>query len=233
MISCVGHVQIRRIQRLNWLLNKQEFEQLIEGSSVLEQVDYGVKVYLLGDRRVIKLFRIKRIFSASFVYPYSVRFARNARKLIALGIPSVVVERTFYSHHLRKHGVIYPLLEGKTFSGLLDTPQREEHLKLLASFVVKLHSLGIYFRSLHLGNVLLLEDGSLGLIDVGDMRFKHRRLTQGERVRNFRHLYRSADHSGGLRDFGYEPFVALYLQALSDTGGEMPGLEQKLIAGKK
>jgi RIO-like serine/threonine protein kinase len=67
----------------------------------------------------------------------------------------------------------------------------EEFATLLpsfAAFIRSLHERGIYFRSLHLGNVLLLPDGDFGLIDFLDIRF--RRPPLGKRLvrRNLAHL---------------------------------------------
>jgi len=39
---------------------------------------------------------------------------------------------------------------------------------------IDLHEKGIYFRSMHLANVILTPDGTLGLIDISDMKTFHR-----------------------------------------------------------
>ena len=49
---------------------------------------------------------------------------------------------------------------------------------------IDLHEKGIYFRSMHLANVILTPDGTLGLIDISDMKTFHRPL------RNFKHVLR-------------------------------------------
>jgi len=99
-----------------WWMSKAEYEALTVGASPLMRDAFGVKVLQCSDNSIIKLFRIKRLLSLSCVYPYSVRFGFNARCLNQMGVPSVKVERTFYCHAIRRHGIIYPMLEGETLS---------------------------------------------------------------------------------------------------------------------
>jgi hypothetical protein len=40
----------------------------------------------------------------------------------------------------------------------------------LTLFIIRLHDLGMYFRSLHIGNVVITPDGRIGLIDFADLR---------------------------------------------------------------
>ncbi len=195
-------------------MSGSEYARLTQGATELERDRHGVKVLLTPDGRVLKLIRVKRWLSLSTIYPYSLRFQRNARRLIAMGIPSVVVERVFYCHQTRRHGVIYPLLDGESLEkiALVDGLSEELFCKL-AGFIAMLHARGVFFRSLHLGNILLLPDGGLGLIDVADMRFSPLPLRVDQRKRNFRHLLRNQNHRNIFVDFGLERFLRLYLEA--------------------
>ena len=212
------------------LLGKQQWNELIENARVLEQEVHGVKVYLLPNQDVVKLFRIKRIFSWSFVYPYSMRFARNGRRLQARGIHSVQGMRVFYCHGIKRHGVIYKLMPGDSLYDLLSRENPVPQLMVeLAEFMGKLHAKGIYFRSLHLGNVIKTPGGELGLIDIADMRFRPWSLTVNERARNFRHLFRSEYYSLPIRKYGYQNFMQDYLQAVHLGPRQMADLEQALV----
>jgi tRNA A-37 threonylcarbamoyl transferase component Bud32 len=198
----------------SFLISQYEYEELTRDAHELERDRFGVKVLLRPDNRIIKLFRIKRLLSLSAIYPYSFRFRRNTRRLQRLGVRTVAVERIFYCHVIRRHGVIYPLLQGDTLADLLQADSdRSDLLEQLAQYVARLHASGIYFRSLHLGNVLLLQDGELGLIDVADMRFHGHPLSAGERRRNFAHLLRRQEHRAIFERFGLDRFLDLYLQA--------------------
>lgn len=212
------------------LIGEKQWNELIENASILQRETRGIKVYLLPGQDVIKLFRIKRIFSWSFIYPYSMRFARNGRHLQARGIPTVQVDRVFYCHSIKRHGVIYQLMPGENLHNLLSNEGSDPVLMAeLAAFMVRLHDKGIYFRSLHLGNVIKMPDGELGLIDIGDMRFLPWSLTRNARVRNFRHLFRSADYNQPMLEYGYRNFMQDYLQAVNRQPRQLEKLEAALL----
>jgi len=60
----------------------------------------------------------------------------------------------------------------------------------LGSLIAELHDKGVYFRSLHLGNVVQNEAGQIGLIDISDMTCGDTSLGRLKRARNFQHLFR-------------------------------------------
>ncbi len=204
---------------------------MIDDASILQQEIRGIKVYLSPGRDVIKLFRIKRIFSLSFIYPYSMRFERNGRRLQARGVATVLVDRVFYCHSIKRHGVIYRMMPGEDLYSLLSSENPDTGLFTeLAAFMVRLHDKGIYFRSLHLGNVLKMPDADLGLIDIGDMRFSPWPLTVKARARNFRHLFRSADYSQPMFAYGYQNFARDYLKAVCMQPDKLQKLQAALHA---
>lgn len=214
-------------------MSKQEFSSLTGGAEELERDRFGVKVYRLTDGRIMKLFRIKRFFSLSFVYPYSVRFSRNAERLQARGIVTVTVNRVFFQAGIRRHGVIYEFLAGKDVGSMLQGEKSAEIIRQLAGFMAQLHRKGIYFRSLHPGNVICLDDGRMGLIDVGDMRFRNRELNMEERNRNFRHLFRRTEYKAALRQFGYAAFVDHYLKSVGSTKIRIDRLKSLLLDNER
>jgi len=59
---------------------------------------------------------------------------------------------------------------------------------LFTGFVIGLHDRGVYFRSLHLGNVILTPEGELGLIDFADLRIHPWPLGRYLRSRNMRRM---------------------------------------------
>ena len=79
----------------------------------------------------------------------------------------------------------------------------------LAAFMRRLHGAGIYFRSLHLGNVVLTPAGEYGLIDFLDMKTYSKPLSAWQVSRNFRHLERYLKRSG-LADFPLGDLKRLY-----------------------
>ncbi len=206
------------------------YEELTADAKVLEQQSFGVKVWLLPDQRIIKLFRLKRAFSSGRLYPYSTRFARNAKRLLSRGIAAPKILETFYCSAIERHGVIYELLEGESFHDLFPEGDLDDLVPRFAEFLAILHEKGVYFRSVHPGNVLLRPDHSMGLIDIQDVRFWPLALPQSLRARNFRHLYNSDQHSLVMRNYGFEKFVDLYLQALPRSEAYRQKLKPRIMA---
>ena len=67
---------------------------------------------------------------------------------------------------------------------------RQALVERFGKFLALLHEQGVYFRSLHLGNVLLMDDGEFGLIDIADLHLYPSPLRLALRQRNLRHMQR-------------------------------------------
>lgn len=200
-------------------LDANEYQALLQGAALLREDGYGPKVYQTPDGLIVKLFRIKRWLSTSLVYPYSLRFLHNSRRLQRMGIVCVEVEDVFYCHAVRRHGLVYRRLDGTPLDELLVSAddQARQLFCDYAAFIAKLHAQRIYFRSLHPGNILLLPEGGFGLIDVADMRFPWLPLSPARRRRNFRHMFRSVEFKQALGVLPGALFVTAYLET-TDLG---------------
>ena len=161
-------------------------------ASVLEADSFGDKVLRLADATMLKLFRRKRWFSSAAWYPYAQRFADNALALHELGIPVPEVIDVYRIPSIERDAVHYRPLAGKTLREIrLERlePEKEEGLKqAFTCFVIRLHESGVYFRSLHLGNVIYTPDHQFGLIDIADAKIIGRALSKHQRLRNLRRL---------------------------------------------
>ena len=198
-------------------LGFNEYQNLISGGKVLTRDTRGAKVVKAVDGRNIKLFRTKRLLSASRLNPYAARFARNAALLTKLGIATVKVHAVYRVPEIERDIVIYRRLEGKTLRDTLSRSRddaRHNVLGKLAILIAALHRQGVLFRSIHFGNVLVTGNGYLGLIDVADLR-KRRfgALTLRQRIRNFRHMLRYPEDRAALKNFGVERFISHYASA--------------------
>ncbi|MGI9277254.1 MAG: lipopolysaccharide kinase InaA family protein [Endozoicomonas sp.] len=174
-------------------LSSQQYQAMRDGAEVIERDHSGDKVLRLRDRTFLKLFEVKSFFSSALLLPYSVRFARNAERLHRLGVPTVEIKECYRIASIKRTAVHYQPLPGQTLRQALadmGPAQKSELTERNARFIARLHDLGVYFRSLHMGNILLQPDGTLGLIDVADMRFYRRGLNKTLRLRNFRHMAR-------------------------------------------
>ena len=173
-----------------------EYRRLQAGARVLEEDFRGPKVMSLADGRIMKLFRPRKTFTSARLFPRSLRFAKNARTLQQLGIPTVADVVCFKLETEPATGVLYQPLPGKTLRqlGVAGLTTAADYSQA-GRFIASLHQMGILFRSIHLGNVVKMPDGELGLIDVADLSRQAFPLFRSQRKRNFRHLFRpDEDH---------------------------------------
>lgn len=174
-------------------LSRKHYDIWRADAQVLEQDQHGEKVLRLADATFLKLFRRKSWFSKSTFYPPAKRFADNAAELRRLGIPCPRVIQLYRMTDPYRSVVHYEPLVGQTLRQLLINDISLDQLELfarLAEFITQLHDLGIYFRSLHMGNIILTPNGTFGLIDISDMRCLGRPLSRRMRDRNYQHLLR-------------------------------------------
>lgn len=206
-------------------IGREELSRLREGARVLERDLRGEKVLLTPDQYIIKLFYPRRRFTSASIYPYALRFWRNAQKLHKKGITTVTCEQLRHDRENGRHVITYPLLAGTTLRDCLETsPDIDAHMQELSAFLARLHGKGILFRSIHLGNVLVLEQGGFGLIDIADMSIQRRPLGLFKRARNFRHLLHDQADRDSLEHYGYVRFLEEYE---ADAG--IHGLRRRLF----
>lgn len=171
-------------------LSRTQLEQAVERSEIVEQDDHGIKVLKLEDGRYLKYFRRKRLFNRELLSPAAVRFARHARQLQRLRIPTMELESL---HRIigEPHTVaIYQPMPGDTLRALLARHEVDHQLMYrIGVFLARLHRQGVFFRSVHPGNIVI--DGfRIGLIDVLDMKFRPWSMSRWARRRNWHHFLR-------------------------------------------
>jgi hypothetical protein len=184
-------------------LSEAALNQLIVGANVLEADSYGAKVYRLQDGNILKLFRRKRWFSSALLRPYSRRFIDNAVQLEKLGVPTLKVVSYYTLDQPGMTAVLYQPLPGQTLRQLAQAPgfSWTQALPALIGLIRELHRSGIYFRSLHLGNIVVTPNEQLGLIDVADMRFFKAPLSPSLKKRNLQHFARYIDRENLHAEF--------------------------------
>lgn len=196
-------------------ISQEEFQTLINSGKVLEQDSFGIKVVETTDNQIIKTFRLKRLFSSALLYPYALRFKHHSEKLLQKGFKTVSVSQLTYCRAEKRYLLIYPKLAGETLRATFATEPKNTQRQLidLARLIARLHQEGILFRSLHLGNVLLLPDQSLALIDLSDMKIYSSPLSLKQRIRNFNHLLRYREDAKIIDQFGINRFLTAYCEA--------------------
>ena len=150
-------------------LGQHDYAGLIEGAEVLALDPHGDKVLQLRDGNILKLFRIKRKISSARLWNYAQRFASNARRLHRLGFKTVNMVDTFKCPHIDRQCVVYEPLPGSTLRDAMRERFDQDRMNQFAEYIATLHNKGVYFRAMHLNNVIVCPDGSLGLIDVSEM----------------------------------------------------------------
>ncbi|WP_249678170.1 toluene tolerance protein [Pseudomonas abieticivorans] len=210
-------------------LDHSTYLALREGANVLEADGSGDKVLQLRDGRFLKLFRRKRLLTSAALYPYAQRFADNTKALQERDIPCPDILAVYRIASIERDAVYYEPLAGDTVRHLIDQPELAAVLRIrLGGFVAQLHDAGVYFRSLHLGNVVITPEQRLGLIDIADLKCQRSPLTIRRRLRNFRHLMRyEQDYRWLLGDDGGKTFLAAYQAALAPRSSR-PGMMERL-----
>jgi tRNA A-37 threonylcarbamoyl transferase component Bud32 len=164
---------------LQWQTLDQPAWQVLRNScDVVEQDIFGAKVLRCDNGDYIKVFRIKHRISLSRIANPAKSFCNNAGKLQSLGIDTLLPVALFNIPHRPRWAVRYKPLVGETVRTLLERSLTDpsalpgSRIAALGDYIAQLHEKGIYFRSLHPGNVVLQPDGTFGLIDVLDCRFR-------------------------------------------------------------
>jgi tRNA A-37 threonylcarbamoyl transferase component Bud32 len=174
---------------------------------VLEQDRFGIKVIKLANGHIFKVFRVKRWWSGANVYSYAQRFSRNIYRLKRRNIPTPTMQALYRIQGTGLSAVEYIPLAGETIKDLVKTGKLTPEIAFkVGAFMAKIHDLGIYFRGLHIGNIVLTPANELGLIDVSELSIYNYKLGAYRRLRNFARFWREkqdkinfgADHTQAL-----------------------------------
>lgn len=204
-------------------IDATQLDALLQGAQTIEEDGLGIKVARLSEGDFLKLYRRKRLLSSDLWDLPAQRFADNARGLLRLGITAPNVLDVLLINERRLSAVRYQPLPGDTLRNQLrqlDTAARAALVRQFGAFLGQLHQLGVYFRSLHLGNVLLLPDGNLGLIDLSDMKLESHPLAPWKRRRNLQHILRYAEDIDWLTQQHLDSWLEGYANSASQRNSE-------------
>ncbi len=193
-------------------LTPDDFEKMHIGAVILKKDPRGIKVLQLANGQILKIFQIRSYISGAYFYSYARRFCRNAERLQKLSVATVIIKQLFHFEDSTNTAVLYQSLQGETLWQLVCSNKISEKLLIqLGEFVANLHQRGIYFRSLHLGNIVLTPAGELGLIDISDMSIFHWKLGCGRRLRNFNQMLRRLQGINAVGPAGRDVFFTSYI----------------------
>jgi O-antigen ligase/tRNA A-37 threonylcarbamoyl transferase component Bud32 len=215
-------------------LKPAAFEQMTANAQMIEEDGLGPKVLRLADGSFLKLFRRRRWYTSGSFNPYSERFAVNSEQLRTLGIPTPLTLGLFRLKD-GSSAVHYSPLPGNTLrqvlQGITAPAVRQALVERFGKFMAQLHEQGVYFRSLHLGNVLVLEDGEFGQIDLADMRIYPSSLSLSLRQRNLRHMQRYTEDRRWLFEDHFEALLQGY--AVTASKSAVSNLHKQVLAASQ
>lgn len=212
------------------VITTEQYDELFQGSFVLQEDGFGAKVLRLTDGQMVKIFRRKRLLSSALFRPYARRFQKNSLRLTERGIRTVKVTRLCHCPSQTRHLVFYQPVPGITLRDFLAAkPENYYILEHFAEFLAELHAKGIYFRSIHFGNVIVLP-GSVGfaLIDIADLTFRCAPLDFKLQLRNFQHFLRYGEDRKSLERFGVAHFVNIFAKKAGSSETQKRILQNKI-----
>lgn len=213
-------------------ISYSEFESICSNSEILRWKNELPRLIRNNGKLISKIWIRQNTFSSDWIYPYYLRFVRNARKLRSRGIVAPNVRAITKVKNHRLYLVTYEEIKGASVRDILKYDNNMIPLRELGLFIATLHKKGIYFTSLHLGNIIRLDSGDFGIIDVTNTHFFVFPLNIHSRARNLSHLLSYTDDISLLRQKTKGDVVEEYLKHLnisSQTKGKLSKLIQKKL----
>lgn len=191
-------------------ISEQEFSTLCQGATILMESDSLPKVLETPSGDIIKIFPPRKSWIKTRLGLHGKRFVKNGNKLVKKGFSSVHVDQFYYCASLKSYVAIYQKLPGEEMRTLVSQGQTQL-LPEVAVFMARLHEAGIYFRAVHLAN-LIKEDSGINMIDVSNIKFRRHALGVVARFRNLVHMMNERNDKQYYEEFGVAAFVDGYLK---------------------
>ncbi len=201
-------------------LSPDEFEALWKrGTVISKHKKYGPKVFSTENGDYVKVFNPKSGLTKRRLFPKYKKFIANANRLKKLGIPTITVNNIYFLTKHQNYAVRYEPLIGYNLRDLF-VKEGASMISDFLPFLAKLHALGIYFRGIHLGNVLKLSSHDFGLIDMTDLYIKHKPLSVWHRVRNVSHMVNMQQDDKIFKTYGIVSLLNDYVNVAKLTNWE-------------
>ena len=185
--------------------NDTEFNKFVEKAD-----DLGHRKTFHKKNEIIKIFNVRGYISSGFFNTYASRIIKNSIKLKEHEISSIeITNELAFQYNNRLSGVSYKYIPGKTYRDL-GNKITKEMITDLAKYISIIHKKGIYFRAMHLGNILL-HNKKLFLIDIAKIHFYPWPLFIFTRARAFRRMIK---YQEDIKHFGlinYKNLISEYM----------------------
>ncbi len=192
-------------------LSEQELQDFIAEHSILYGTVDRPGLMLSARDEIVKPFYRRKLISTSTLLPQARRFTTSSRKLLEIGVAAPVVKQIIFCPEYPVHMVVYDRIAGKDFRELVDELGSEQ-LAILPTYLAELHRLGVFFRAIHLGN-LIYDGARVHLVDISDLSVRHRPLNALQRARNLAHLFNAEADKPHFASYGVARFLAEYESA--------------------
>lgn len=189
-------------------LSIEQYHQLTQHCETIKTSRNRPVILISKTGTIIKHIYHRSGWSSSRIWPYALRFLKNSQLLKPLGFTVPQVHSTYRCHALRCDIITYSRLDGRSVRALWLKGQKEALFRTPA-FIAKLHQEGIYFRDLHLDN-LLYHNNAFGMIDLASIQKKKKPLSVSMRQRNFQHLFSKEEDQGIFAQYTPEQFLSTY-----------------------
>ena len=185
--------------------NDAEFNKFVEKAD-----DLGHRKTFHKKNEIIKIFNVRGYISSGFFNTYASRIIKNSIRLKEHEIPSIeITNELAFQYNNRLSGVSYKYIPGKTYRDL-GNKITKEMITDLAKYISIIHKKGIYFRAMHLGNILL-HNKKLFLIDIAKIHFYPWPLFIFTRARAFRRMIKYQDDIKHFGLINYKNLISEYM----------------------
>lgn len=192
------------------IISDAQLADLVSSSSLLEGEPHKPKVLLDANGYIYKFFyQPKRKLSSRTLFPPFRQFVRNSQKLLQRNIPTVSICETMTTQDRRFDAIRYQAVEGIEYRNYLEEAGSNE-ISAIVNIVAELHQQGVFFRAIHLGNILRQPNGNYALIDISDCWFSFGQLDTFKRARNLAHLLSYHADSPYFSKYGNGRFLDEY-----------------------
>lgn len=210
------------------IISSQEFNDLCQDDNI-KTIKFGKidqpKVFEKNGDTIIKLFYPKKSrLSSDRIWPRAMRFYRNMKTLQHHGYDAPIVTKVQFCPDLKIYLMHYPKIQGNDVRNLAKNGKLNI-IHHVAQLVADLHTNGIFFRSIHLENLLYKPDGKFALLDVTDVRFRKKALNFYSRYRNIKHLLLEPNDRDLWQAFGINNFMHEYFKL-----AELPKYSRAIIS---
>jgi hypothetical protein len=187
--------------------NDVEFNKYIEKAD-----DLGHRKTFHKKNAIIKIFNVRGLISSGFFNTYASRIIKNSLKLKKYDIPSIeITNELVFQYNRRLSGVSYKYIPGTTYRDLSHKITMDM-ITDLANYISNIHKKGIYFRAMHLGNILL-HNKKLFLIDIAKIHFYPWPLFVFTRARAFRRMIKYQDDIKNFGLINYKNLISEYMNS--------------------